>query len=76
MSKKNYDWRGLERVRIKKKVSRENNSKIVGGKLQFSCDIADNRRSLISAFQELSASINKKLTFSGRLGTGLLFFEI
>ena len=29
--KKNYDWRGLEREKIKKKVSRENNSQIFWG---------------------------------------------
>ena len=29
--KKNYDWRGLEREKIKKKVPRENNSQIFWG---------------------------------------------
>ena len=74
--KKNSDSRGLERERNKIKISRENNSQIVWGYLQFSCDIADNRKSLISVFQEFSTSINKNLIFSGRLCTELLFFEI
>ena len=33
------------------------------------------QKSLISVFQELSASINKTFVFAGRLGTMLSFYE-
>ena len=35
-----------------------------------------NRKSLVSAFQEFSASINKNFIVTGRLGTRLSFYEV
>ena len=40
------------------------------------CEIAHNGKSLISVFQEFSASINKTFILAGRLGTRLSFYEV
>ena len=38
--------------------------------------IADNGKSLISVFQEFTATINKTFILAGRLGTRLSFYEV
>ena len=45
-------------------------------RLQFSCQIVHNVKSLISVFQEFSTSINKTFILAGRLGTRLSFYEV
>ena len=42
----------------------------------FSCEIAHNRKSLISVFQEFSASGNKNFILAERMGTKLSFYEV
>ena len=61
-------WDELE---SKKKVSRNNNSEMFATN---SC--AQNRKGLISVFQEFSASINKTFILAGRLGASLSFYEM
>ena len=39
-------------------------------------EIAHNGKSIISVFQEFSASINKTFLLAGRLGTRLSFYEV
>ena len=45
-------------------------------KLHFSCETVHNVKSLISVFQEFSASINKTFILAGRVGTRLSFHEV
>ena len=45
-------------------------------RLQFSCQIVHNVKSLISVFQEFSTSINKTFILAGRVGTRLSFYEV
>ena len=41
-----------------------------------SCEIAHNGKSLVSVFQEISASINKTFSLAGGMSTRLSFYEI
>ena len=53
-----------------------NNSQNIWNLLWFSCEISHNGKSLVSVFQEFSASINKTFILVGRLGTKLSFYEV
>ena len=61
------NWEELEA----KAVSRDNHRKNIRDKLYFSCQIAQYRKTLISNFQQFSASINNILSLEGRLSTML-----
>ena len=45
-------------------------------KLSLSCELADNRKSSISAFQEISTSTDNSFTLGGGLSTNQLFYEV
>ena len=53
-----------------------NNLQNIWDQLKFSCEIAHHRKSLISVFQEFSASINETFILAGRLGARLSFYEV
>ena len=57
----------------KKKGSRDSNSQNIRAQLIFSSEIALSWKSLISVFQEFSASINKTFILVGSLSTRLSF---
>ena len=56
-----------------KQISRDNNLQNIETN-SFSCEIAHNRKGLISDFQEFSASSSKTFILAGRLGTSPLFY--
>ena len=56
-------------------VCKNNNSKHISHELKFSCQREHNGKSLISVFQEFSASINKTFILTGRQGTRLSSYE-
>ena len=53
-----------------------NKSQNIRDSLYFSCQIAHNGKSLVSVFQDFSASIYKLFILAGRLDTGLAFYEV
>ena len=48
----------------------------LGELLKGKSEIVHKRKSLVSVFQEFSASINKTFILAGRLGTRLSFYEV
>ena len=73
---KNYVWRGQDRVRGRKNVSRENRSQNLLDWLRCSCEIVHYGKILISVFEEVFASIKKILILPERSGTRLLLYEV
>ena len=61
------------RIRIKKKFPETKSHKILENSSRFHVE-EHATGSLISVFQEFSASINKKFILAGRLGTRLSFY--
>ena len=72
---KEIKFQGVLEQLISKKISKDNNSSIISSELLFSCEIEPNEKSLISVFQEFSASTNNSLNLTRSLGTRLSFHE-
>ena len=62
-------WRGLEWVRSKK-LSRDNHGQCIRDGLWFSCEIVQCEKTLISVFQQFSASIKKAFGLGGDWAPG------
>ena len=50
--------------------------RIFGANCRFGVEIAHSEKSLISVFQDFSATINKAFILAGVLGTGLSFYGV
>ena len=72
MSKK-VSLKGYGATSNQKKGCRDNNSQNIRAQLIFSSEIALSWKSLISVFQEFSASISKTFILVGSLSTRLSF---
>ena len=57
------------------KFSAYDHSQNVWHNLYFSCEIVQHGKSLITAFQEFFASIDKTFVLAARVGTRLSFYE-
>ena len=59
-----------------KNVSRDNHSQIFETNSKFLCEISHYKKSLISVFQKIFASINKIFILAGILSTKLSFHAV